>query len=281
MEAESSVGEGAAVARQKPRDCALLISTYNWPEALRLVLESVLRQTRLPDEVLIADDGSGEETRALIADFQRAFPCPLIHVRQEDEGFRKCLIWNKAIARTRCEYIVQIDGDCILSKKFIEDHIDAARAGTFFCGSRTLVSRGLTAKILGGRAGMPGVFSRGVGNRINALRVPALSRFLRERYRAREPYISKGCNMGFWKKDLLAINGYNEDIQGWGREDAEIEVRLMKLGVKRCSLKFRAVQFHLFHEENDRSRDAKNIEILNRALASPEYRTPNGIVKGR
>lgn len=84
--------------------------------------------------------------------------------------------------------------------------------------------------------------------------------------------------MGFWTRDLLAVNGYNEDISGWGREDAELEVRLMKLGVRRQSLKFGGVEFHLFHKENDRSRDAKNIEILNRALASPEFRTPHGIV---
>ena len=115
--------------------------------------------------------------------------------------------------------------------------------------------------------------------RVTALRAPPLTLFLRERYRAGVPYISKGCNMGCWKKDLIAVNGYNEDISGWGREDAELEVRLMKYGVRRQSLKFAGAQYPLFHKELDRSRDAKNIEILNRALASPEFRTPNGIVK--
>lgn len=263
----------------KPKTCALMISTYNWPEALRLVFESVRRQTRIPDEVLIADDGSGEKTRELIEDFQKIFPCPLIHVWQEDKGFRKCIIWNKTIERVSAEYAVQIDGDCILAPRFIEDHLKFARNGWFTCGSRTLLTEKLTREILAAEKFSLSPFSRGVRNRVNALRIPPLSRFFRERYRAKKPYISKGCNVAFWTRDLLAVNGYNENISGWGREDAEIEVRLMKLGIRRQSLKFGATQYHLHHTENDRSNDARNIEILNRALASPDYWTPNGIVK--
>ena len=268
-----------AALRKKPQTCALLISTYNWPEALRLVLESIKTQTRMPDEVIIADDGSGNETRELIENFQKNFPCPLIHVWHEDDGFRKCIIWNKAIVRCSCDYIVQIDGDCVLSPRFIEDHLANARPGWFTCGSRTLLTRERTAQVLS--EGTPSLtpFSPGVCNKFNAVRIPLLTRFFRERYRRRKPYISKGCNMGFWRKDLIAVNGYNESISGWGREDAEIEVRLMKLGIRRQSLKFAGAQYHLFHKENDRSRDAKNIEILNRALASPEFWTPHGIVK--
>lgn len=263
----------------EPETCALLISTYNWPEALRLVLESVKRQTRLPDETVVADDGSGEATRALIEEFRKSFPCPLIHVWQEDEGYRLAAIRNRAIATSRCDYIVQIDGDCILPPRFIEDHLAAARPGWFTCGSRTLLTESRTREILSGGNARLSPLSRGVRNRVNALRIPPLTLFLRERYRAHKPYIAKGCNMGFWKKDLLAVNGYNEDISGWGREDSELEVRLMKYGVRRQSLKFAGAQYHLFHKELDRSRDAKNIEILNRARASPEFRTPNGIVK--
>lgn len=264
---------------RRPETCALLISTYNWPEALKLVLESVLRQTRIPDEVIIADDGSTCETRELIESFRKKFPCPLLHVWHEDNGFRKCVIWNKAIAKISAEYVVQIDGDCVIAPHFIEDHLAVAQPGWFTCGSRTLLTRERTAELLAkGNAGTLCAFSSGVRNRTNALRIPCLTHFFLKRYRAKKPYISKGCNMGFWTRDLLAVNGYNEDISGWGREDAELEVRLMKLGIRRQSLKFGGVEFHLFHKENDRSRDARNIEILNRALASPEFRTPHGIV---
>ena len=262
-----------------PKTCALLISTYNWPEALKLVLKSVKQQTRIPDEVIIADDGSGEATRELIREFQKDFPCPLIHVWHEDDGFRKCIIWNKAITRCSCDYVVQIDGDCVLSPRFIEDHLKNARNGWFTCGSRTLLTPERTEQVLTAEIAQLTPFSRGVCNKFNAFRIPVLTRFFRERYRKKKPYISKGCNMGFWLKDLLAVNGYNESISGWGREDAEIEVRLMKLGIRRQSLKFGGAQYHLFHKENDRSRDAKNIEILNQALASSEFWTPHGIVK--
>ena len=83
--------------------------------------------------------------------------------------------------------------------------------------------------------------------------------------------------MAFWTRDVLAVNGYNEDISGWGREDSELEIRLMKYGLGRQILKFGGTLFHLHHNEADRSRDARNIEILNRALASPDFRTPHGI----
>lgn len=265
---------------ESPRTCALLISTYNWPEALALVLKSVKKQTRVPDEVLIADDGSGDETRKLIRDFQKDFPCPLHHVWQEDKGFRLGAIRNKAIARATAEYIVQIDGDCILSPQFIEDHLRLARPCWFSCGHRAWLSETLSRRLLESGENKPlSAFTHGIQNRGNALRIPVLVQFLRERYRAKKPYIGKGCNMAFWTKDILKINGYNEDISGWGNEDSELEVRLMKLGIRRQTLKFAAVQYHLFHKENDRSRTAENIEILNLARASPEYRTPNGIEK--
>lgn len=259
--------------------CTLMISTYNWPEALARVLESARRQTRVPDEIIVADDGSGEPTRKLIETFRRKMPCPLIHVWQEDLGFRKCMIWNEAIRHAKGDYIVQIDGDCMLDADFIADHLRFAKPGTFVCGSRTLLSRELTQALLADPRLEISPFSRGVNNKVNALRIRPLSKFFAVRYRANVPYISKGCNMAFWRKDLLAVNGYNETISGWGREDAEIEVRLMKLGIQRRSLKFGGVQYHLFHKELDRSRDARNIEILNRALASDEFRTPHGIVK--
>src|SRR6478736_5160416 len=106
---------------------ALLISTYNWPEALNLVLKSILNQTKFPDEILIADDGSDNKTKELIDNFSTANNIVLHHVWQEDKGFRKSKILNKAIAKTTADYIVQIDGDCVIHKDFISDHIAMAQ----------------------------------------------------------------------------------------------------------------------------------------------------------
>src|ERR1044071_7810035 len=101
---------------------ALVIATYNWPEALKLVLESVLEQTVMPDEILIADDGSGYSTKLLIDSYRNKFKVPLKHFWHRDNGFQKTLIMNQAIAGTDCDYIVQVDGDIVLNTHFIEDH---------------------------------------------------------------------------------------------------------------------------------------------------------------
>lgn len=257
----------------------MLISTYNWPEALRLVLESVKKQTRMPDEVIIADDGSGNATRELIADFQKDFPCPLIHVWHEDDGFRLAAIRNKAIATCKSDYFIQVDGDCVLSPLFTEDHLAIADKGWFTCGGRVLVRENYSKTALTDGWETPTIFSSSVCNKGNMLRIPPLSKSLARKIKRKRLYAAKGCNMAFWTKDILAINGYNESISGWGREDSELEIRLMKSGIKRQILKFGGTLFHLFHKEADRSQDQRNIEILNRTLASNEFWTPHGIVK--
>ena len=202
---------------QKKPSCSLIVSTYNRPEALRLSLESVARQTVFPDEVLVADDGSGAETRALIDKLQATLPSPLRHIWHEDKGFRLAEIRNRAIAEARGEYIVQMDGDIILEQHFIEDHLANAREGFFTSGSRVLMDETLSKKILAGEKISLGAGTPGIRNRANALRIPLLTRFFRSRYKKNHPEFVKGCNMAFWKKDLLAVNGYNEKITGWGR----------------------------------------------------------------
>src|SRR5690606_36898742 len=115
---------------------SLLISTYNWPEALELVFNSLSAQTQMPDEILVADDGSGKETTNLIENFRVETNIPLKHIWHEDEGFRRTFILNKAIAASESDYIIQIDGDCIMHKNFVEDHIKSTSENTFLFGSR-------------------------------------------------------------------------------------------------------------------------------------------------
>ena len=110
---------------------SLVISTYNWKEALCLCLLSVTRQTVVPAEVIIADDGSRPDTKLLIEDFQQNFPCPIKHIWHEDKGWRKCIIMNKAFALCEGDYIIEIDGDIIMHSHFIEDHISEAAPGYF------------------------------------------------------------------------------------------------------------------------------------------------------
>lgn len=127
---------------------SLIISTYNSPKALDLCLMSVLQQSVLPDEVLIADDGSNEETRKIVEEFKKQSTVPVIHVWHEDNGFRLTVIRNKAIAKASMDYIIQIDGDIILNHHFIKDHKRFARKNSFVSGSRLNIQSELSKKLI-------------------------------------------------------------------------------------------------------------------------------------
>jgi glycosyltransferase involved in cell wall biosynthesis len=189
---------------------SLIVSTYNWPEALNLCLMSILEQTVMPNEIIIADDGSAAATTGLIVSYQQKFTIPVTHIWQEDHGFQLSKIRNKAIARASGDYIVQIDGDLILEKHFIEDHINFSRPGTFVSGTRIQMSSALSSRLIKNNSISVSVFSRGITNFSNGIRLSLFRSFLAERYRSKDPTYVRGCNMAFWKADLLKVNGYNE-----------------------------------------------------------------------
>jgi glycosyltransferase involved in cell wall biosynthesis len=245
---------------------SLIVSTYNWPEALNLCLLSIRKQVLLPDEVIVADDGSTAETRQLIDAHKRDFPVPLIHVWQADEGFQLSKIRNKAIAQASGDYIVQIDGDLILERHFIQDHVAFRREGCFVSGTRVQMSANLSDRILKQKVVHLSVFLKGIKNISNGLRISIISRFLAERYKRGNPTYVRGCNMAFWKTDLVEVNGYNEAIVGWGREDSELSIRLVNYGKSRRFLKFGAVAFHIYHKEALRKDLAMNDTILQNSI---------------
>lgn len=154
---------------------SLLVSTYNWPRALYLCLDSVMQQTVLPDEILIADDGSGMATRDVVKHFERISPVPVRHIWHEDRGFRVATIRNKAIAASTCDYIIQIDGDQILHRQFIQDHRLFAREGYYIAGSRGMISRELTRQVLSGAITSLSALTKGVRCSNNVMRIPVMS----------------------------------------------------------------------------------------------------------
>lgn len=255
---------------------SLIISTYNWPGALNLCLQSVLHQSVLPNEIIIADDGSKEETRELINSFKKICKIPLIHVWHEDKGFRKTMIMNEAFTKVSYPYIVQIDGDIILHKDFIKDHIRFAQSKSFVSGSRVIIDEKLTKKLIKKKQWKFSIFTNGLRNRLNGIRIPFLSKF-QEHYRQNDIIYVRGCNMAFWKEDLLKVNGYDEEITGWGREDNELAARLINTGICKRVIKFSAIAFHLHH--NLRSRDSvdQNDVILNKTLSEKRIRCKQGI----
>lgn len=239
--------------------CTLVTPTYNWPQALELLLLSITKQTVLPDEVIIADDGSGKETELLIQDFQKTFPVPLLHIWHEDNNNRKPAIMNKAIAAASHEYIIEIDGDIIMEKHFVEDHLKLATRGHYLFGSRVTILKEKLPELFEKKLTHFSFFSRGIKKRGRTLRFP----FLMAQAKSTDRRSSKlrGCNMSFWKKDFIAINGFNENLTGWGIDDSEMIQRLHNLGIKGKRLKYGGIAYHIYHKEQPKGHIDVNRKI--------------------
>ncbi len=258
---------------------SVIMTTYNRPTALKRVLEGLGCQTRLPDEVIVADDGSGSDTAAVIERFQKTSPFLLEHVWHSDRGFRAAAIRNKAIRKSTGKYLVSLDGDCIPEKHFVEDHLKLARRGSFFQGKRILIGRELSGLFTCRDVDtfykkMKFLFKTGIGNRHHLVRIPFLPAMLSSNLGG-----VRSCNMGFFRDDIYAVNGFNEDFSGWGREDSELVVRLYNYGLKRANHPFKAVCCHLWHTENDRSRLGFNDTLLKRGIETGIIACTNGLEK--
>ncbi len=227
---------------------SLLVSTYNWPGALQLVLQSVLEQRVMPEQVVVADDGSTQDTAEVVRAHERrhaARGVPLVHVWHEDRGFRKSRILNKAIAAATGDYILSVDGDCVLHPDFVRSHLAFARPHSFVAGSRTLVLEARTREALERGRLDTRLLGPGLKNRQNALSLPWLSRFVRASQNPMTP--TRGANVAYWRADAVRVNGYNEAFEGWGREDSEFAARLLASGCTRRKLKFAGIVYHLHH----------------------------------
>lgn len=239
---------------------SLIITTYNWKEALELSLLSVFKQSQLPDEIIIADDGSDNATKETIERLVKNSPVPLIHSWQQNKGFRLARSRNKAIAKSTGEYLILIDGDILLEQHFIADHILAAKAGFFVQGSRVLLNEKITHQTLRHKELRVCVCALGIENRKNCLRSNLLSRLFS--FNSKKLTGIKTCNFAFWKKDAEAVNGFNEEFLGWGREDSEFTARLLNNGIKRQNIRFNALAYHLYHPINSRKSLKVNDAIM-------------------
>lgn len=248
--------------------CSLCISTYNWPGALYQCLLSIKTQSVLPGEVIIGDDGSTSETKALIDLVSKDFPVSIIHVWHEDNGFRLAAIRNKTFAKAKGEYIIQSDGDIIFHPDFIKDHLKFAAKGSFVSGSRCLLSKDFSKKIIAGKL-PPGVnqMLRCSTKKYNGIRFMAAAYFNYHFQRgATQIKYVLGANMAFFKEDIIKVNGYNETYSGWGKEDNDIALRLQLAGVTPRSLKFAAIAFHLYHQEVNKDNLNVNKLIYNQTI---------------
>lgn len=253
---------------------SLVISTFNQPEVLAKAWRGVLRQTRLPDEVLISDDGSGELTLELVNKFIATGPTSVRHIWHPHDGFRKTVILNQTVAAATGDYLVFTDGDCVPHPKFIADHAALAEKGCWVQGRRCFVLEKFVP-------------------RFEAKKIPAFSWMLTGRItgaakgvrwplpiirRDKEQRGIIGCNMAFWREDILAVNGFDEDYTGWGTgEDSDIGTRLYHLGRRRKFVYGRAIVFHLNHPPAPRGHHAVSLARLGETIASRKIRCEHGL----
>ncbi len=263
---------------------AVIVTTYNRPDALAAVLEGYLAQSDPDFEVLVADDGSTEGTAQVIRQYQQRAPFSLRHIWQEDLGFRAAMARNRALAATDAEYVIFTDGDCVPPADFVARHRMLCEPGWFLSGNRLLLSEQFTAQVLEkklaihrwGLRNWLGARMRGYIERVLPLmRLPDI-RWLRK-LAPRRWQGAKTCNLSAWRSDLLTVNGLDESYTGWGLEDSDLVIRLLRAGVSSKSARFSAPVLHLWHKENDRSNLEENQRRLEQVMAATHIRAHKGV----
>ena len=262
---------------------AVVVTTYNRPDALAAVLDGYAAQDTNDFELIIADDGSREETRDLVTGRAKQSAFTLRHVWQEDKGFRAAAIRNRALAQTNADYVIFSDGDCVPPRRFVSRHRALAERGYFVAGNRILLSRKFTEEVLRQRLPihewrttrwLAAWLRRDVNRALPLLVLPDGA------FRTRAPERWKGvktCNLAAWRADLLAVNGLDESYSGWGLEDSDLVIRLLRAGVKHKSARFAAPVFHLWHPEFDRSRLPENQRRLDDVTRSTRTEAVSGV----
>jgi glycosyltransferase involved in cell wall biosynthesis len=252
----------------------VIITTYNRPDALEVSLESFRHQQQRDFEIIVADDGSGPETAALIERISANFPVPVRHVWHPDEGFRLSAIRNRAIAQARGDYIIMIDGDCLVLNNFVRQHLLLREPGMFVSGWRSWLWQRLTRRVLAAgkpASGMwPYWFMWGLFGQVTApFGLISLPPGLRFRYRlSRQHQRAPTCNYALWKKDFLAVGGFDERYVAHGYEDWDLSVRLIRSGVLRKDGAYGSIVLHLFHARTAVRDKPENVALFKELQAS-------------
>lgn len=248
---------------------AVVISTYNAPNFLRLTLEGYRQQSDTGFVIYIADDGSTDETKILIDQFRQNFPVPIHHIWQPDNGFRKARIHNRVIARIGEQHTLLTDGDCIPLPGLVAAHRRFASGQFFISGSRILLSQEWTTELCARGSSFATTHStawwlqqriKGHINRLLPMLLPpALS--------AASIQLAgiRGCHLCCPTAALRQINGFDESFEGWGREDSDLTARLLHAGLKRRNLRGTPV-LHLWHKEFSRQQLIDNDALLQTCL---------------
>jgi glycosyltransferase involved in cell wall biosynthesis len=231
---------------------SVIIAVYNRPDFLEKVFLSLANQTFSDFEIVIADDGSGTEVAECIRRYSPRFGRPVRHVWHQRNGFRKTVIANKAVREASADYLVFIDGDCILHTRYLESHYRHRARHIVLGGRRVMLDKGITERltnedVASGRIGRPWFWWNHCdrGDRKHGLYAPGLFTLSNL---GKKGYSFYGSNYSLYKGDFCAVNGYDESIVGRGIEDDNLRERLKLNGVAIKSVTREAIQYHLFHE---------------------------------
>lgn len=276
-----------------PMQISVIVTTYNRPDALALVLQALLDQTDANFEVIVADDGSTDATRTLIQHFQSQSGCAgpqrIMHAWQADDGFRASAARNLGVHKSRGDYLIFLDGDCIPRPSFVARHRLLAERGFMVSGSRVLLSELFTQQLLTTEFDPPVQQRslafwllrrlRGDSNKVIPLWL-APDTPLRH-YRAVKWSRIKSCNLAIWREHYEAVDGFDESFVGWGHEDADLVLRLARHGVRRKGGACSTEVFHLWHRENTRTTESANRLRVEERIRSGVIRAELGLSRYR
>ncbi len=263
---------------------SVIVTTYNWEAALANCVRSLFAQQDVNFEIIIADDGSGKATHTLIQQLAHESPVPFLHCFHADQGFRAGTIRNKAVLACQGDYLLFMDGDCVVFPHFIHRHRLLMQQGYFVAGNRILLNQQLTATVLQSelclhRQSLLNFIGWRLQGKINRL-LPLLYvpinflRLLRPQYWQQ----AMTCNLALWKQDFFTVNGFDQAFEGWGYEDSDLVIRLIHAGIRRKEGRFAVPVLHLWHLQNDRAQQQRNYQRLLQRLDNPNFiRAEQGI----
>ncbi len=274
---------------------SVIVPTYNRPLALRLSLLSLAEQSMLPSEVLIADDGSGDETKAQVDELKGLleYAFPIKHVWQDDIGFRKPKILNETVRQSSGDYLIFIDGDCMAHRDFVRSHVAMSSPDAILSGKRVDLGKLLTKKLLDTGKVINGLDFNLLGDAL--LGQKPRSRKVEEAIVIRNGWLRTllhrdritddgvwGCNFSLYKELFYAINGCDEDFLDGSIEDNDLGIRVLNQGKRIRSVRNYAIVFHLWHKSSwsfENEKYQHNLAILKQRIANKEPRCRNGIRK--
>lgn len=226
---------------------SVVLATYNQPEQLDLALHGYARQSTRDFELVIADDGSDDRTRRVIDTHREGFPVPLRHVWQEDRGFWKAAAVNRAVLQTDSGYLIFSDGDCIPSRTFVQEHLEARRPRCFVVGGNIRLSQSVTEQLTPEDVRSGAVDRLGTPWQKAQLWLTQLKSlwYIRTRKRRRPRFL--GLNFSVERSTFFELNGIDQTFHNMGKEDSDLRNRMLLAGVRPISLWHRARVFHQYH----------------------------------